>query len=87
MSNEMRDWADIRLFLAIFENGSLVAAGEQLDLTQPNEIERVSVVGHPIGGIDIDLEVSRFDALQVDHLREIRFGAGRFIEVLSGEPC
>ena len=30
----LRDWADIRLFLAILEQGSQVAAAEHLGLTQ-----------------------------------------------------
>src|SRR6056297_1906511 len=34
-NDPLRDWADIRLFLAIVDHGSLVAAAEQLDITQP----------------------------------------------------
>jgi hypothetical protein len=37
----LRDWADIRLFLAVRDHGSLVAASEVLGLTQPTVGRRV----------------------------------------------
>lgn len=40
----LRDWADIRLFLAIVDGGSLVAAAEQLDLTQPTVGRRLAAM-------------------------------------------
>ena len=43
-SNAMRDWADIRLFLAILDHGSLVAASEHLDLTQPTVGRRLAAL-------------------------------------------
>ncbi len=42
--NAMRDWADIRLFLAIVDNGSLVAACESLGLTQPTVGRRLAAM-------------------------------------------
>lgn len=46
MSNKdaLRDWADIRLFLAIVDHGSLVAAAEHLDLTQPTVGRRLAAL-------------------------------------------
>lgn len=40
----MRDWADIRLFLAILDQGSLVAAAEYLGLTQPTVGRRLAAM-------------------------------------------
>ncbi|CAA0101201.1 HTH-type transcriptional regulator DmlR [Halioglobus japonicus] len=40
----LRDWADIRLFLAIFDKGSLVGAAELLGLTQPTVGRRLSAM-------------------------------------------
>lgn len=40
----LRDWADIRLFLAILDQGSLVAAAEYLGLTQPTVGRRLSAM-------------------------------------------
>ncbi|MFT4615343.1 MAG: DNA-binding transcriptional LysR family regulator [Bacteroidia bacterium] len=40
----MRDWADIRLFLAILDQGSLVAAAEHLGLTQPTVGRRLAAM-------------------------------------------
>lgn len=43
-NSAMRDWADIRLFLAILERGSLSAAAEFLDLTQPTVGRRLAAM-------------------------------------------
>lgn len=40
----LRDWADIRLFLAILDQGSLIAAAEYLGLTQPTVGRRLSAM-------------------------------------------
>lgn len=45
----LRDWADIRLFLAILEQGSLVAAAEHLGLTQPTVGRRLSAMEERFG--------------------------------------
>lgn len=45
----LRDWADIRLFLAIFEQGSLIAAAEHLGLTQPTVGRRLSAMEERFG--------------------------------------
>lgn len=47
--NAMRDWADMRLFLAIVDHGSLVAAAEHLDLTQPTLGRRLSALQKRLG--------------------------------------
>ncbi len=45
----LRDWADIRLFLAILDRGSLVAAAEHLDLTQPTVGRRLTAMEKRFG--------------------------------------
>ncbi len=45
----LRDWADIRLFLAILDRGSLVAAAEHLDLTQPTVGRRLTAMEERFG--------------------------------------
>lgn len=48
-SDSMRDWADIRLFLAIVDKGSLVAASEFLELTQPTVGRRLAAMEKRFG--------------------------------------
>ena len=43
-TDTMRDWADIRLFLAIVDNGSLLAASDSLGLTQPTIGRRLAAM-------------------------------------------
>lgn len=45
----LRDWADIRLFLAILDRGSLVAAAEHLELTQPTVGRRLAAMEERFG--------------------------------------
>jgi DNA-binding transcriptional LysR family regulator len=45
----LRDWADIRLFLAILDQGSLIAAAEHLGLTQPTVGRRLSAMEERFG--------------------------------------
>jgi DNA-binding transcriptional LysR family regulator len=49
MKDSMQDWADIRLFLAVLEHGSLVAASEYLGLTQPSVGRRLTAMEERIG--------------------------------------
>lgn len=43
-SDDLRDWADIRLFLAILDQGSLIAAAEFLGITQPTVGRRLAAM-------------------------------------------
>lgn len=45
----MKDWADMRMFLAIVEQGSLMAAAEQLELTQPTVGRRLAAMEERLG--------------------------------------
>jgi len=45
----LRDWADMRLFLAIHDEGSLVAAAEGLGLTQPTVGRRLAAMEERFG--------------------------------------
>lgn len=45
----MRDWADIRLFLAILDHGSLIGAAEHLALTQPTVGRRLAAMEKRFG--------------------------------------
>ena len=47
--NTLRDWADIRLFLAVVDQGSLVGASEDLGLTQPTVGRRLSAMEERFG--------------------------------------
>lgn len=47
--NGLRDWADIRLFLAVLDHGSLVGASEALGLTQPTVGRRLSAMEDRFG--------------------------------------
>lgn len=49
MNDSLRDWSDIRLFLAILDHGSLVAAAEHLDLTQPTVGRRLAALEERMG--------------------------------------
>ena len=49
MKTDMQDWADIRLFLAILDNGSLIAASEPLGLTQPTVGRRLAALEERLG--------------------------------------
>jgi len=48
-NDPLRDWADIRLFLAILDRGSLVAAAEHLNLTQPSVGRRLAAMEKRFG--------------------------------------
>ena len=48
-NNSLRDWADIRLFLAILDHGSLVGASEYLALTQPTVGRRLAALEERLG--------------------------------------
>lgn len=48
-NDPLRDWADIRLFLAILDRGSLVAAADHLNLTQPSVGRRLSAMEKRFG--------------------------------------
>ena len=45
----LRDWSDIRIFLAILDHGSLVAAAELLALTQPTVGRRLAALEDRLG--------------------------------------
>ncbi|MEH6593847.1 MAG: LysR family transcriptional regulator [Halioglobus sp.] len=49
MKDSMQDWADIRLFLAVLDHGSLIAASEYLGLTQPSVGRRLTAMEERIG--------------------------------------
>lgn len=48
-NDPLRDWADIRLFLAILDQGSLIGAAEHLGLTQPTVGRRLSAMESRFG--------------------------------------
>lgn len=48
-SDELRDWADMRLFLALVDHGTLVAAAEHLGLSQPTLGRRLSALQKRVG--------------------------------------
>lgn len=48
-SDELRDWADMRLFLALVDHGTLVAAAEHLGLSQPTLGRRLAALQKRVG--------------------------------------
>lgn len=48
-NDPLRDWADIRLFLTVLDRGSLVAAAEHLNLTQPSVGRRLAAMEQRFG--------------------------------------
>ncbi len=48
-SSDLQDWSDIRLFLAIVEHGSLLAASEHLSLSQPTLGRRLAAMEKRMG--------------------------------------
>ncbi|MEJ2603199.1 MAG: LysR family transcriptional regulator [Gammaproteobacteria bacterium] len=48
-STNLQDWSDMRLFLAIVEHGSLLAASEHLSLSQPTLGRRLSAMEKRMG--------------------------------------
>ena len=48
-SDDLRDWSDMRMFLALVDHGSLVAAAEHLDLTQPTIGRRLKSLQKRLG--------------------------------------
>lgn len=48
-SDELRDWADMRLFLALVDHGTLVAAAEHLGLSQPTLGRRLTALQKRVG--------------------------------------
>jgi DNA-binding transcriptional LysR family regulator len=48
-NDPLRDWADIRLFLAILDQGSLIGAAEHLGLTQPTVGRRLTAMEERFG--------------------------------------
>ncbi|MEM1439506.1 MAG: LysR family transcriptional regulator [Pseudomonadota bacterium] len=48
-SDELRDWADMRLFLALVDHGTLVAAAEHLGLSQPTLGRRLTALQKRMG--------------------------------------
>jgi DNA-binding transcriptional LysR family regulator len=47
--DRLRDWADVRLFLAIVDHGSLLAASEHLSLSQPTLGRRLAAMEQRLG--------------------------------------
>lgn len=48
-TDELRDWADMRLFLALVDHGTLVAAAEHLNLSQPTLGRRLTALQKRLG--------------------------------------
>jgi DNA-binding transcriptional LysR family regulator len=94
-SDSMRDWSDIRLFLAIVDSGSLVAASELLDLTQPTVGRRLAAMEERFGtplfvrsGRRMQLTDGGTSILESARRMEREMLAiGRSLEVQSTELC
>ena len=49
MQSELRDWSDIRVFLAVMRAGSTLAASRGLGMAQPTVARRIDVLEHALG--------------------------------------
>jgi DNA-binding transcriptional LysR family regulator len=49
MKNGFQNWSDVRVFLAVFRNGSTLAASRKLGIAQPTVARRVEALEHEIG--------------------------------------
>lgn len=49
MKSSFRNWSDVRVFLAVYEEGSTLAASRLLGVAQPTVARRIEVLEHEIG--------------------------------------
>lgn len=49
MKSELRNWSDLRVFLAVVEHGSTLAASRVLDMSQPTVARRIDALEHELG--------------------------------------
>lgn len=49
MKNEFRNWSDVRVFLAVFREGSTLAASRKLGMAQPTVARRIEAIENEIG--------------------------------------
>ena len=49
MKSELRDWSDVRVFLAVVRAGSTLAASKVLGLAQPTVARRIEALERSLG--------------------------------------
>lgn len=49
MKSAFRSWSDVRVFLAVYREGSTLAASRRLDMAQPTVARRIDALEHEIG--------------------------------------
>ena len=49
MNSQFRNWSDIRIFLAVYREGSTLAASRKLGIAQPTVARRIDVLEHETG--------------------------------------
>ena len=49
MNNRIREWSDVRVFLAVMRAGSTLAASRTLEMSQPTVARRIDVLEHVLG--------------------------------------
>lgn len=49
MNNQFRNWSDLRVFLAVIDHGSTLAASRAIGLSQPTVARRIDALEHELG--------------------------------------
>ncbi len=60
MKSELRDWSDIRVFLAVFREGSTLAASRKLGVAQPTVARRIDALEQVTGLVLFDRNTRGF---------------------------
>ena len=60
MKSELRDWSDIRVFLAVFREGSTLAASRKLGVAQPTVSRRIDALEQATGLVLFDRDTRGF---------------------------
>lgn len=69
MQNELRNWSDVRVFLAVFREGSTLAASRKLGVAQPTVARRIDALEKEIGLTLFERDTRGFKP--TDHAQEL----------------
>ncbi|MEP2029977.1 MAG: LysR family transcriptional regulator [Paracoccaceae bacterium] len=69
MQNEFRNWSDIRVFLAVFREGSTLAASRKLGVAQPTVARRIDALENETGLTLFERDTRGFKP--TDHARDL----------------
>ncbi|WP_428649008.1 LysR family transcriptional regulator [Roseibium sp.] len=64
MKSEFRNWSDVRIFLAVFREGSTLAASRKLDIAQPTVARRIDALEHELKTVLFERDTRGFKPTQ-----------------------